>query len=157
MNAATRLSVYAGLVTLAWLGLWASCPGLFAGSEQPGAGGREAEAVTQADEREAQELERASEAVRRRLATRQCIASDLAAGRLTLHQAAARFEVLNHESAACQEAVRWSFPGRSTEEQTCRQVIAWTQGVVARQSSARAEAVTRSLNAELERKLRSSH
>jgi hypothetical protein len=156
MYASTRLSVFAGLLTLVGLGLCATRPEAIAALGGQVTGMRDPEEAVQQEEQTGRELDQRSRAVRQRMVERTRIVHDLIDGKLTLHQAADRFHTLNCEAPDCQTAFQWAFPGKSDEERCCRQVIAWTHALLVRESPVRAAMVTLPLRAELEKELHTS-
>jgi chorismate mutase len=155
MNVSTRLAVYAGLLILTGLGVAATGPDLVLGN--PFTETREAQQNMRQAVEVSKELDERDQAVLRRMAERQQIAREVADGRLTLHQAAARFRLLNSEEAACRGGLAFAFPGRTEEERLCRQVIAWTRGAFVGQPTEHAERVINRLKAELDAEQGDSH
>jgi hypothetical protein len=80
--------------------------------------------------------------------------AELAAGRLSLPQAAARFRELCAEAPQTRDALRILFDSGSDEERLCRFLIYCVEAELAG-SPGQPEAVGRRLNAELEARLRS--
>jgi hypothetical protein len=88
-----------------------------------------------------------------RTAAKRRLAREVAAGRLALLEAAARFRDLNARTPGLAEHVCNSSPGVPYEELLCRQVIAITQGVLEEQSSGLVDEIVDRLRAELQRHL----
>jgi hypothetical protein len=99
--------------------------------------------------REQEALDREGEVVHRRMAAKRVVVADLAAERLTLLEAAARFRDLNALSPDSLHYVRTCYPGTTDEERLCRQVIAWTETELHERRADDAERVVARLRAEL--------
>jgi hypothetical protein len=80
---------------------------------------------------------------------REALTSDLIAGRLTLLETAAGFRAINAVKVKYFKPYPLSFPGKTEEEQLCRQVIAYTEQHLGDDKPGRAAVLAR-----LERELR---
>jgi hypothetical protein len=81
------------------------------------------------DVREGRALSAEFGATSDRMAEKDRVVGDVAAGRLTLSEAAARFRELNRaEPAAVRDARRATYPAGSEDERCCREVIGWMRG-----------------------------
>jgi hypothetical protein len=74
-----------------------------------------------------EELTARDEAALAQVAARGRVVDDLAAGRLTLREAADAFAALNGAPDYPREAFDGSFPGASDEERCCQSVLAWAR------------------------------
>jgi hypothetical protein len=81
----------------------------------------------QEEQRRQQELEVQLLASRGQAAARARVGDDLAAGRLTLREAAAALCALNEDPDFPREQFRAAFPGASDEERCCRAALAWAR------------------------------
>jgi hypothetical protein len=85
----------------------------------------------------------------RHLALRKEVSKELIAQRLTLREAATRFQALARENASYNWVeFRRDHPGRTEEERFCRHVIGWVEMTLKRQPGETAKVVAR-LEAEL--------
>jgi hypothetical protein len=89
-----------------------------------------------------------------RLRGKERVARDLAQGRLTLTQAAARFRELSAGTPEVQDAIDRVFRSGSEGEKLCRYVILWTERAL-EESPETARATGERLRAELDELLRS--
>src|SRR5262249_6314586 len=87
----------------------------------------------------------------RRYEARRQVVAALVERRLTLPEAAARFQKLNREVAG--EPAQMYFPGRTEAERVCRHVISWTYGHLRGPSPGLAEEVAARLDEELRQHL----
>jgi hypothetical protein len=102
------------------------------------------------ERRREERIDAAREEVLHRLRARQVVARDLADGWLTLPEAAARMRDLDrHGPPFHWEGFRWTYAGASDDERHCREAIHWVASSQGR-DDARAEAVKRRLEAELQ-------
>jgi hypothetical protein len=82
-------------------------------------------------QREEEELLPKMEAVRERRQVKRALAADLAAGRLGLAEAVARFREMGRGVPYFVETLRTYEPGASDEERLCRHVIDWVRNELA--------------------------
>jgi hypothetical protein len=124
--------------------------GMEAGRDAAAERGGTDETPSPTDEKE----EAADRAVRGRLDIKDRLTADVAEGRLSLLEAAARFRDLNREWSTFQlEAFRETWPGRSDDERYCRQIIYMVRAKL-RDRPAEGLAVVVRLQAELRHRLR---
>jgi hypothetical protein len=112
-----------------------------------------ADAETAQCVRNRQRFEEEYNEIAARNAAKRRFAAEVAAGRLTLFQAAARFRDLNARTPGLAEHVCNASPGIPYEVLLCRQVIAITEAVLEEQSSGRADEIVPRLRAELQQHL----
>jgi hypothetical protein len=94
------------------------------------------------------ELDELSRAVQRRTAEKERMAAQVAEGRLTLPDAAARFRDLDRQPPPFYwDQFRHEYPGRSDEERHCREVISYVRAL--QDGPDRGAAVAARLEAEL--------
>jgi hypothetical protein len=103
--------------------------------------------------RNRQRLEWEQNEIRARTAAKRGLAAEVAAGRLPLLEAAARFRDLNARTPGLAEHVCNASPGVSYELLLCQQVIAITEAVLEEQSPGQAEEIVARLRAELQQHL----
>ena len=105
--------------------------------------------VLRAEQRRTGELDARLARILQHTSIKEEIAARVLAGRLTLHEAAARFHELHAEAPDFNwTAFRRIVPGRSDEERHCRLVIAYAQALADRPGEA--EAIGARLGAELD-------
>jgi hypothetical protein len=93
-----------------------------------------------------------SEVIARRVKARTAVTTQLRLGELNLFEAAAYFRDINAEPAGYPDYLSRSFPGDSVNEKTCRQVICWLSGQLAKRAPpSEVRAVERRLEEELAR------
>jgi hypothetical protein len=115
----------------------------------PAASAPDGEEVREAD------LEQEVRDVHRRLTRKERVAQAVAAGRVTLWEAAAYFRTLNHQPPPFAWArFRAAWPGDSDDLRHCHEVIGWVYLTTRRTDARRAEAVRASLSAKLSGRLR---
>jgi hypothetical protein len=105
-------------------------------------------------QREMDQADSAMREVQIHLERRKRIADDVAAGRVGLLEAAARFRELNATALPTPFTLQGHFAGLSEEERCCRQVIEWVRIQLAQKSSADAELIAQRLEEELSEHLR---
>jgi hypothetical protein len=118
------LGMSAGCV-LVGCALYLSCGG------GPGDDGRPASGRIDPERTRREQLEAERLALLRRIEAKQRIATEVAAGRMMLVAAIARFRALAEESPYYHSPARWVDPAQSEEERLGREVIACVGDVVA--------------------------
>jgi hypothetical protein len=145
MRLSNRLVVllFAGgaLVGAAW-----SQPDLAAGLGLSSGGGERQE---QQNRQRRAELDRHDGIVLRRIMAKEAIVKDLLEGRLTLLEAAQRFQDLDEKSDERLDQYRLRYPGRSDGEKRCRQVIDWVRTRLEDRPPSQAAALLQRLEEEL--------
>ena len=115
--------------------------------------GAPAAASERAAEAEREKLDALLHGVARRVDAKEQVAQEVAEGRLTLAEAAARFRDMNQQLPAfAWDTFRQAYPGRSDDERHCRQVIEFVRAQVQALSMAD-RAVAGRLEAELQEHL----
>jgi hypothetical protein len=99
------------------------------------------------------ELDERTQPLMRRLQEKSRVSRELAAGRLTLLQAAVQFRDLNAQGRPNPVPLRARFAGSTEAERVCRQVILWTYEEVEMVDAERAERLRASLEEELRQEL----
>jgi hypothetical protein len=110
----------------------------------------------EAGQKQAAALEQTCQDLLQRNAAKEHVIEELLAERLTLFQAAACFDCLNHEPPECAADCRRFFPGDSDGEKSCRQVLAWASATLRERGDPRREAVLARLEAQLTARLANS-
>jgi hypothetical protein len=102
-------------------------------------------------ERERQELQGQLDTIQVCREAKKEVVNDLLAHRLTLREAAARFQEMNAQqmNSAWREELRKYYGSHSDEERHCQEVITFTHSVLLDESPAEAAAVTQRLADEL--------
>jgi hypothetical protein len=118
-----------GVLAVVSLGLWLSWAGCrsvrdesVSAREDAGAGPDGSEQTSRAEH-----LEKLQRVVNWAINERAALLSDLLAGRSTLFETAAGFRDIQLVKDRCGRVVSLPFPGRTEEEQLCRQVIAYVE------------------------------
>ncbi len=93
------------------------------------------------------QLDAEGDEVRRRIAVKESIVSELIAGRTTLAEVTAKFIELNATRPGYVDAIRMSYPGATDLEKSARNVISYA---LARAPDGTHDALSRKLEAELE-------
>ncbi|MBA4062250.1 MAG: hypothetical protein C0501_00825 [Isosphaera sp.] len=106
-------------------------------------------AESRAEAERAEVLADEDQDIRRRIAVKEALVSDLIAGRATLAAVTARFVELNRARPEYVAAVRANYPGDTDEEKTARNVLEYASGRIAAEPPARRAEVTARLRAEL--------
>ena len=154
MNATRLLTTLLVLVgCLAGVGYvqpnWAAVVGLDGDSYH------QAEQVVENEPFRAEELQRRTEIITKRINAKYQLVQQLIHGKRNLFEVAAWFRYFNETPADCQDDYRTFWPGNSDGEKLCRQVILWTRTELERTAPAsRAEEMGRQLERQLEEHLK---
>jgi hypothetical protein len=155
MSASLRLLTIVILVSVVLAGASCVLPSeLLADLGLDGADFREAVRIYWEESDRSAQLDRRDVLILSRLNGKNEIVRQLLAGKLTLWQAAARFQRLNEEPTEMKDlSYRQAFPGATAGESACRQVLHWVETELAGDQAAD-RAVLRRLQAELDERLR---
>jgi hypothetical protein len=99
-------------------------------------------------------LAESGQALQSRIQAKERIALDLAAGRLSLPQAASRFGALSEVTPNFWYSISKFHPSATRDERLCRYLIDWTESLLEDTDPSQVQAVGRRLTADLNERLR---